>query len=121
MEMSSMSYDVLRDADLDDETVHSIVEAHGLTKYCTGEEPPIQVQAEILEALNQFGSQTMDDTVKRNGMWALVRALGIIEATHNLNTTFTRPTSDPQPSQLTELITTNSGDITTQSIISKRH
>lgn len=85
-----MSYDAIRDLE-ETSTVSDLVSEYGLGEQITGEEAPAELQAELLEAVNQFGSLTMDGTVKRRGMWALIRALGIIESQNDLDTSFNTP------------------------------
>lgn len=110
-----MSYDALRDTDFDGTpSVEALIEEYGLADHTDSPNPAQQAQADILEAMNQFGSQTMDDTVKRNGMWALVHALALIETEHNLDTTFDTPFDE------TDLIETHTHTDPIQSILHKR-
>lgn len=69
-----MSYDPIAETD----SVDELIEEYGMSERGDVEYSKEVVQVELLEALNQIGPQTMDDTKKLNAVWSIVRALAVL-------------------------------------------
>lgn len=92
-----MSYDPIAEAD----SLEELVEEYGMDDHDNPTNPNEVMQAELLEALNQIGTQTFDDTKKRNAIWSIIRTLAILRnegATGNEFETEALPTEAGLPS-----------------------